>query len=80
MLHALDAFRIVLDLAVFYVVIRLFGWMALVAPRAFWRGWVAENKGERDNPYKFGTWDYAAFEDGWTASHDTEPGPPPALR
>ena len=75
MMAALDAFRIVLDVAVFYVVIRLFGWMALVAPRAFWRGWKAENRGSKDNPYKFGTWDYSAFEEGWEGSRENEPGP-----
>lgn len=76
MTHVLDALRIVLDVAVFYLLIRLFGWMALVAPRAFWRGWTAENKGERKNPFKFGSWDHAAWKEGWDVSHETDPYEP----
>lgn len=77
MTHVLDALRIVLDLAIFVVFIRMFGWMAVAAPRAWWRGWAAENRGEKHNPYKFGSWDHAAFEEGWTVSREVDPGKQP---
>ena len=72
--HVLDALRIVLDLAIFAVFIRMFGWMALVAPRAWWRGWAAENRRDHSNPYKFGTWDYQAWQEGYDVSKEVDPG------
>lgn len=72
--HILDAFRIVLDLTILAVFIRMFGWMAIVAPRAWWRGWAAENRGDKRNPYKFGTWDHAAWREGYDVSKEVDPG------
>jgi hypothetical protein len=80
MIHVLDAIRIVLDLAIFAVFIRTFGWMALVAPRAWWRGWAAENRADHKNPFKFGSYDYQAFEEGWNVSREVDPGRPDAQK
>lgn len=74
MSHILDTVRILFDLAIIVVFIRMFGWMAVMAPRAWWRGWAAENRGDRKNPYKAGTWDYTAWEEGYEVSREVDPG------
>ena len=71
---ALDTFRVLLDVAILVIFVRTFGWMALIAPRAWWRGWAAENRRDMRNPYKYGTIDHKAWKEGFDVSKEVDPG------
>lgn len=53
---------------------RFFGFWGLVWPWPFWRGWLAENRGEEKCPYKETSLESKAWKAGWKKSREMEPG------
>jgi len=53
---------------------RFFGLWGLVWPWPYWRGWMAENRGETKCPYKERSMESRAWHAGWKKSREMEPG------
>lgn len=63
-----------LFIAALWWLYRFFGFWGLVWPWPFWRGWLAENRGEETCPYKIGSMEARAWKSGWKKSREMEPG------
>ena len=75
MVELVSSILAVVLLGIFYLLLRMIGWRAMIWPKQAIRGWFAEDArvARADNPYRPDTPEWKAWDAGWQASRETNP-------